>query len=240
MFGLFDPLTDVELLELEALLGAGSDGLVELDGFLHGVLCLPRMLAPSEWLEAALPESVAATEEKANHALGLTFRYYNNIISTLQDDAPVPRLDGSFEQAWTWLKGFARGFADEQNALQELGDAEARQQDRDGLMRIAPLIMVFALDEEDAPSGEAGEIFLQLKKNTKAMLMQQTAQENLELVTDVVRSVYNLLEPARKKQVQKTLLDDGNTYVREKPKIGRNEPCHCGSGKKYKHCHGKK
>lgn len=22
-------------------------------------------------------------------------------------------------------------------------------------------------------------------------------------------------------------------------KIGRNDPCHCGSGKKYKHCHGK-
>ena len=22
-------------------------------------------------------------------------------------------------------------------------------------------------------------------------------------------------------------------------KIGRNDPCHCGSGKKYKHCHGR-
>jgi len=26
------------------------------------------------------------------------------------------------------------------------------------------------------------------------------------------------------------------TIRREKPKIGRNEPCHCGSGKKYKKC----
>jgi preprotein translocase subunit SecA len=25
---------------------------------------------------------------------------------------------------------------------------------------------------------------------------------------------------------------------REEPKIGRNDPCHCGSGKKYKKCHG--
>jgi preprotein translocase subunit SecA len=23
------------------------------------------------------------------------------------------------------------------------------------------------------------------------------------------------------------------------PKVGRNDPCHCGSGKKYKKCHGK-
>ena len=29
------------------------------------------------------------------------------------------------------------------------------------------------------------------------------------------------------------------TYVREGRKIGRNEPCPCGSGKKYKQCHGK-
>ncbi|NDH80352.1 MAG: hypothetical protein EBY70_09010, partial [Burkholderiaceae bacterium] len=23
------------------------------------------------------------------------------------------------------------------------------------------------------------------------------------------------------------------------PRVGRNDPCPCGSGKKYKHCHGK-
>lgn len=28
-------------------------------------------------------------------------------------------------------------------------------------------------------------------------------------------------------------------FIREGRKIGRNEPCHCGSGKKYKQCHGK-
>ncbi len=27
-------------------------------------------------------------------------------------------------------------------------------------------------------------------------------------------------------------------FVREVPKVGRNEPCPCGSGRKYKHCHG--
>ena len=25
----------------------------------------------------------------------------------------------------------------------------------------------------------------------------------------------------------------------QRPKIGRNDPCYCGSGKKYKYCHGK-
>jgi preprotein translocase subunit SecA len=27
-------------------------------------------------------------------------------------------------------------------------------------------------------------------------------------------------------------------FVREVAKVGRNEPCPCGSQKKYKHCHG--
>jgi len=30
------------------------------------------------------------------------------------------------------------------------------------------------------------------------------------------------------------------TYKREHPKVGRNDPCPCGSGKKYKQCHGKR
>ena len=29
------------------------------------------------------------------------------------------------------------------------------------------------------------------------------------------------------------------SFVRSQPKVGRNDPCPCGSGKKYKHCHGK-
>ncbi len=32
--------------------------------------------------------------------------------------------------------------------------------------------------------------------------------------------------------------DRQRTVVRDKPKVGRNEPCPCGSGKKYKKCHG--
>ncbi|MCF7822317.1 MAG: preprotein translocase subunit SecA [Mariprofundaceae bacterium] len=32
----------------------------------------------------------------------------------------------------------------------------------------------------------------------------------------------------------------GHTYKREQPKVGRNDPCPCGSGKKYKQCHGRR
>ena len=40
-----------------------------------------------------------------------------------------------------------------------------------------------------------------------------------------------LAEAATKKKAQ--------PIVRHTQKVGRNDPCPCGSGKKYKHCHGK-
>jgi preprotein translocase subunit SecA len=32
--------------------------------------------------------------------------------------------------------------------------------------------------------------------------------------------------------------EEGKTVRRDQPKVGRNDPCPCGSGKKYKKCHG--
>ena len=30
-----------------------------------------------------------------------------------------------------------------------------------------------------------------------------------------------------------------DTFVKSGPELGRNDPCHCGSGKKFKKCHGR-
>jgi SEC-C motif-containing protein len=51
-------------------------------------------------------------------------------------------------------------------------------------------------------------------------------------------------ETAKFKKVNdEWLYDEGTivpkTIVRSGPKVGRNDPCPCGSGKKYKHCCGK-
>ena len=45
------------------------------------------------------------------------------------------------------------------------------------------------------------------------------------------RSAFQSSKSAQKKS-------DNKTFVRDQDKIGRNEPCPCGSGKKYKKCHG--
>ncbi len=40
-------------------------------------------------------------------------------------------------------------------------------------------------------------------------------------------------------QAQAPVVAPAGPVVRKEPKVGRNEPCPCGSGKKYKQCHGR-
>jgi preprotein translocase subunit SecA len=44
---------------------------------------------------------------------------------------------------------------------------------------------------------------------------------------------------ARREDLSTNAEQRSNTPVKAEKKIGRNDPCPCGSGKKYKHCHGK-
>ena len=45
-------------------------------------------------------------------------------------------------------------------------------------------------------------------------------------------------EPARRRLLKTAAVAAGGAAVMGPAKIGRNDPCPCGSGKKYKHCHG--
>jgi len=48
--------------------------------------------------------------------------------------------------------------------------------------------------------------------------------------------------PLRRVQLAKPIepkAESANTFSRSEKKVGRNDPCPCGSGKKYKNCHGK-
>ncbi len=42
----------------------------------------------------------------------------------------------------------------------------------------------------------------------------------------------------REARYRRTGIVKGNPItIKKSPKIGRNEKCYCGSGKKFKHCH---
>ena len=62
--------------------------------------------------------------------------------------------------------------------------------------------------------------------------------ENLlnKLKTDLITVLINLTIVEKKEEEEIKPIKTNPRYI--KKKIGRNEPCFCGSGKKYKHCCG--
>ncbi len=96
---------------------------------------------------------------------------------------------------------------------------------------------------------EAFELFGQLLDSVKnevtrvLMTVRVQSSEQIEQATEAMESkaenIANVTytAPTETGEVETTL--DAATQVAAVPRVGRNEPCPCGSGKKYKHCHGK-
>ncbi|MFN4004993.1 MAG: preprotein translocase subunit SecA [Hylemonella sp.] len=96
---------------------------------------------------------------------------------------------------------------------------------------------------------EAFELFGQLldavKNEVTKVLMTVRVQsgEQVEQAASAMESkaehIANVTytAPTETGEVETTV--DAATRVAPVPRVGRNEPCPCGSGKKYKHCHGK-
>ncbi|NVJ66884.1 MAG: SEC-C domain-containing protein, partial [Gammaproteobacteria bacterium] len=70
---------------------------------------------------------------------------------------------------------------------------------------------------------------VQFQMPEEVQAMEQQKQQNMNFEHDSASAMPQ--EESAAKQAE--------TFVREQPKVGRNEPCPCGSGKKFKHCHGK-
>ena len=83
------------------------------------------------------------------------------------------------------------------------------------------------------------EMVLDIKHDVVKILMNLRKQEDVKReeaakITGAALQAINSLDNGEqiKTEVNKTVVNEG-------PKVGRNDPCPCGSGKKYKNCHGK-
>ncbi len=95
---------------------------------------------------------------------------------------------------------------------------------------------------------EAFELFSQLldvvKMDVTRILMtvrvqtQEEATQAAEAMEERVERISNVryTHPNEDGSVSQ---EDSDVAVAQVPKVGRNDPCPCGSGKKYKHCHGR-
>lgn len=80
---------------------------------------------------------------------------------------------------------------------------------------------VEAMEQQRREQAERQQMDFQHEQRTAADAEQQAAQTQAEA------------------EGEQAVAEAPKTVVRDHPKVGRNDPCPCGSGKKYKQCHGR-
>ena len=106
-------------------------------------------------------------------------------------------------------------------------------------MRPAPWDALLNRDDPDSllyylwlyGSEEGIDRFFAQPERSQEVELAEHAQQ-VKRVEAVVPLIHAYWMPQRLKELR------GQTIRSEGPKIGRNDPCPCGSGKKYKKCHG--
>jgi preprotein translocase subunit SecA len=100
------------------------------------------------------------------------------------------------------------------------------------VIRILARVQVRA--EEDVEAVEAKR-----RREQAAAAMQFRHDEATAAAAPPAGAAAGPGRPAAPRPPEGAITSAGETYVREGRKVGRNEPCPCGSGQKFKHCHGK-
>lgn len=224
------PLTDAELERLDRFLldriGEGAttedqdEGIVDvsgLDGFFTAIVSGPVMLPPSSWLPAVWGSFEPAWENEGDlmEIMTLMMRHMNGIAGMLiqqpEDFEPIYLERKSEDKTYLivdeWCAGYMRGVG-------------------------------LTLDTWDTGGPEITELLMPMlmfvsEEGWKALDTMQPAEieQVQQAVTDNARAIHAWW--LDKREVAMPL----QTPVRRStPDVGRNDPCPCGSGKKYKQC----
>ena len=232
---LTQPLGEAEIETLSRFLDERAverDGMSfeMLDGYLTAVLSGPEAIMPSEWLpqvwsgdedggdESDAEAGVFEDEAEASRILNLVMRHYNRIAGVLaQGGADFEPWIGEFEledgeaaaYGQEWALGYLRGVGLREEAWSELLDDVDWADDLEALD-------LLARGPDDEETG--GEVATQDQRDALIDSMVGFALDAHDYWLE------QRLKPA--------------TVRREQPKVGRNDLCPCGSGKKYKQCCG--
>ena len=79
---------------------------------------------------------------------------------------------------------------------------------------------------------------LQIKRQDEAELIEQKRREEAERQQLAFQHAQASALPEAEQESAQQAEAPQQPMVRDTPKVGRNDPCPCGSGKKYKQCHG--
>ncbi|SEN46020.1 uncharacterized protein SAMN05192583_2850 [Sphingomonas gellani] len=196
--------------------------LTELDGFLHGIVVCPEAIAPAEWfgnIWGIDDGDVPVFDDPADVRwfTDAVMARHDEIVRDLGRGKPRPVIDideRNGEPLWEmWIDGFAEAMAlrpDGWTAIDQGDDPEAAA----AVSRLRTLIAV-ARNESDLDS------------------MQINALQDCA-ATDMMEDVVRLYGARSAATSTVQIL----SVATNPAKAGRNDPCPCGSGKKFKRCCG--
>lgn len=226
-------LNDDELDQLDALLLSHThdDGMLlsEFDGFCAGLVVCPKMIMPGEWLPCVWGTSTEPlkTLEDVQVITDLVMRHYNDVAQSLTppalDYGPLYDEDKrTGEILWeSWCCGFERAMRlrpDTWEGIVENGDEETA----------ASVNMMLAL--YNIAEGQS--------TLSKASVKSLTVD-----APDLIPNLVLTLNEWTKSGTTPTPFPASAAANQShapfmETKVGRNAPCPCGSGRKYKRCCG--
>ena len=251
-------LSDAEFAELDAILAdipAPLEPLdvVMLDGFLCGVIVQPALLDADAWLPYVFDagghrwgEAEPSTEQQ--RARSLILRRHAALNRSIAEY-------GSFDPFILEVDDEGEIAADEEGNDGDPAVASARRREGNadpvppidpigaallpwvaGFEQAVHLLPGLAELDEPAVATTLARLFRFLpddEQGTAALVARELPLTSLgDAIADVaacVAELYELTLPLRYKV---------DAVRRSSPKVGRNEPCPCGSGRKFKQCHG--
>jgi uncharacterized protein len=213
------PLSEVELARLDQILSTAPyvDRAMRLDE-LQG-LCVALAMGPDpeisqKWLNLALGEETERPETPAE--LLLLLERYRAATEDALNDGTLTIRGRETRTGRVDYVGWCEGFLDGVNISETDWFAAA---DPDELSEL--MFPIDVLADALPPQERAAH-----KPNEWRNLVRKAEQS----LADTVARLAHYWSIVRAPPV---------TIRRELPKVGRNDPCPCGSGKKFKQCHGK-
>jgi len=215
-------ITNSQIKKLEHLLDeTGLDHMPVdvLQGFLAATAIGPNAIPPNQWMPVIFFENerVPRIEGNVNPDLLMKalFDFYNSTLFEIQSYEFDPVIttyekDGEeFEDVSGWCRGFITG-------LGFWGDDWKKKSEPDEIISMVVPIVYMADIEEFKPDFETNVVDI----------LQQNREELEAELPLLISDIWSFWAEKRTQ-----------TPVRAE-RIGRNDPCPCGSGKKYKKCCG--
>lgn len=190
--------------------------LVELHGFLTAVVSAPGLMPPSQWLQHIGLSNKANTLEEMQTILGIVMSFYNNICTGLSD--------GNFS---------IEAFFDSANIADSITEKKKWAKGYITAVRLD--------DEWNINEIQNDFLYVSLLANTTQELKIDGDTINAEELASAAseylsKAAVNINEHWRKKRVAMMQKTRAAQRQSAEPKTGRNDPCSCGSGKKFKKC----